>query len=98
MLVLVWPAALHLTAARGAGLLLQRVPPAFVLGIVMSEPDLLHFHAREAARLRRLLATATTPALKARLAEQAREHEQLAEALELGEAAATVSDRPTVDD
>jgi hypothetical protein len=48
----------------------------------MSEPDFLHFHAREAARYRRFLANATTPAVKARLAEQAAQHERLAEALE----------------
>jgi hypothetical protein len=48
----------------------------------MSEPDFLHFHAREAARYRRLLALATTPAVKARLAEQAAVHERLAEAME----------------
>jgi len=48
----------------------------------MSEPDLPSFHAREAARFRRLLALATTPAVKARLAEQAAVHEQIAEARE----------------
>ena len=40
------------------------------------------YHEREAARLRSLLETATTPALRARLLEQAKEHEQLAEELE----------------
>jgi hypothetical protein len=48
----------------------------------MSEPDLLHFHAREAARYRRLLANATTSAVKARLAEQAAQHERLVEGIE----------------
>jgi hypothetical protein len=51
----------------------------------MSDPDLfhlLHFHAREAARYRGLLASATTPAVRARLAEQAAQHERLAEAME----------------
>ena len=59
-------------------------PPGFCFGtrLVMSEPDFLHFHAREAARYRRFLANATTPAVKARLAEQAAQHERLAEALE----------------
>jgi hypothetical protein len=40
--------------------------------------DLVHFHEREAARLRRLLANATTPAVKARLLEEAEQHERLA--------------------
>ena len=52
--------------------------------MVMSKSEFLEFHEREAARFRRLLANVTTPALKARLIEQAREHERLAEALELG--------------
>jgi hypothetical protein len=42
-------------------------------------------HEREAARYRRLLINVTTPALKTRLTEQAREHERLAEAVEIGE-------------
>ena len=41
-------------------------------------------HEREAARYRRLLANATTPALKARLSQQVREHERLAERVEDG--------------
>ena len=52
--------------------------------MVMSKSEFLEFHEREAARFRRLLANVTTPVLKARLIEQAREHERLAEALELG--------------
>jgi hypothetical protein len=44
----------------------------------MRNSELLEFHEREAARYRRLLANVTTPALKARLAEQAQEHERLA--------------------
>jgi len=40
--------------------------------------DLRHFHEREAARLRRLLENATTPALKARLLQEAKQHEWLA--------------------
>ena len=39
-------------------------------------------HEREAARLQSLLETITTPTLRARLLEQAKEHEQLAEELE----------------
>lgn len=42
---------------------------------------LLNFYEREAARYRRLLANITTPALKARLAEQAEEHERRAKEL-----------------
>jgi hypothetical protein len=45
----------------------------------MTIPGFRNYHEREAARLRLLLAVATTPALKARLAEQAVEHERLAE-------------------
>ena len=87
-------AALHLTAARRAGLW-AGVPPGFVSGawLVMSKPDLLHFHAREAARYRRLLANATTPAVKARLAEQAAQHERLADAQER----VTGREQPTVE-
>jgi hypothetical protein len=48
----------------------------------MTESEFRNYHEREAARLRSLLAVATTPALKARLAEQAVEHERLAEELE----------------
>ena len=62
------------------------VPPfAFDGRKAMSKSELLEFHEREAARYRRLLANVTTPALKARLAEEAIEHERLAQALELGE-------------
>jgi hypothetical protein len=49
---------------------------------VMGLSKLRDYHEREAARLRSLLETATTPALRARLLEQAKEHEQLAEELE----------------
>ena len=57
-----------------------RVPPfALVDVFVMQKSELLEFHEREAARYRRLLANVTTPALRARLAEQAREHERLVE-------------------
>jgi hypothetical protein len=44
----------------------------------MRKSEVLEFHEREAARYRRLLANTTTPSLKARLAEQAEEHERLA--------------------
>jgi hypothetical protein len=46
------------------------------------QPDFLIYHEREAARLRSLIANATTPALKARLLEEAKMHEQVAEELE----------------
>jgi hypothetical protein len=48
----------------------------------MTKSEFRNYHEREAARLRLLLAVATTPALKAWLAEQAEEHERLAEELE----------------
>src|SRR5205085_4129379 len=79
-----WPAALHLTA-RSQGRGSQQEFRPLRLGIVMSEPDLIHFHAREAARFRRLLANATTPAVKARLTEQATAHERRAERMEHSE-------------
>ena len=47
----------------------------------MHKSEALEFHEGEAARYRRLLANATTPALKTRLAEQAKEHERLAKEL-----------------
>jgi hypothetical protein len=49
--------------------------------LVMRKSEALEFHEREAARYRRLLANITTPALKTRLAEQAKEHERLAKEL-----------------
>ncbi len=48
----------------------------------MNESELRNIHEREAMRLRRLIASATTPALKARLIEEAEKHEELAEQLE----------------
>jgi len=51
-------------------------------GSTMNQSEFRNYHEREAARLRSLLATATTPALKARLLEEAEKHEQLAEGLE----------------
>ena len=57
----------------------QEFPPGlFGGGKVMRKSEAIEFHEREAARCRRLLASATTPALRARLTEQAREHERLA--------------------
>jgi hypothetical protein len=50
-------------------------------GLVMRKSEVLEFHEREAARHRRLLAYVTTPSLKNRLAEQAKEHERLAKEL-----------------
>ena len=47
----------------------------------MRKSEVLEFHEREAARYRRLLANITTPSLKTRLAEQAKEHERLAKEL-----------------
>jgi hypothetical protein len=51
-------------------------------GSTMNQSEFRNYHEREAARLRSLLATATTPALKARLLEEAEKHEQLAEEFE----------------
>jgi hypothetical protein len=63
----------------------------------MRKSEFVEFHEREAARLRRLLANATTPALRARLAEQAKEHERLAGELDFGGPDAN-TDRATADD
>ena len=48
----------------------------------MNKAEFRNEHEREAIRLRRLVANATTPALKVRLLEEAEKHEQLAEQLE----------------
>ena len=53
----------------------------YVGGAKMNKSEYQEYHEREAARYRRLLASVTTPALKARLAEQAEEHERLAKEL-----------------
>ena len=45
----------------------------------MNGSEFQAYHVREAARLRRLIANTTTPAVKTRLIEQAEEHERLAE-------------------
>ena len=44
----------------------------------MRKAEFQNYHAREAAGLRCLIAVATTPAVKARLTEQAEESERLA--------------------
>jgi len=44
----------------------------------MRKAEFQNYHAREAARLRSLIASTTTPAVKARLIEQAEQHERLA--------------------
>ena len=44
----------------------------------MRKAEFQNHHARQAARLRSLIASATTPAVKARLTEQAEESERLA--------------------
>jgi hypothetical protein len=57
-------------------------------------PDFRNHHRREADRLRSLAATATTEAIKARLLEEAENHErvaQIAEDLELVEQEAVQS-------
>ena len=54
----------------------------------MNKPEFQSYHEREAARLRRLIADSTTPAMKARLIEQAEEHERFAEGVEEAEAVA----------
>jgi hypothetical protein len=48
----------------------------------MNQSEFRNYHEREAARMRSLLATATTSALKARLLKEAENHEQLAEEFE----------------
>ena len=45
----------------------------------MNKSEFRSYHEREAVRLRRLIANTTRPAVKARLIEQAEEHERLAE-------------------
>ena len=51
-------------------------------GATMNKSEFQSYHEREAARLRRLIANATTPAVRVRLMEQAHEHERLAEGFE----------------
>ena len=47
----------------------------------MKRSEFQDYHAREAARLRRLIANTTTSAVKAWLIEEAEEHERLADGL-----------------
>ena len=56
--------------------------PVLFNGATMNKAEFRNEHEREAIRLRKLVANATTPALKARLLEEAEKHEQLAEQLE----------------
>lgn len=48
----------------------------------MGVSEFRNYHEREAARLRRLIASTTTPNVKARLIQQAEEHERLADQIE----------------
>jgi len=52
----------------------------------MNKSEYQEYHEREAARLRRLIANTTTPAIRERLIEQAEEHERLAEAVDMADA------------
>jgi len=81
-------AALHLTVARaGQGFIPDGFCPVlYSPGATMKQVDFQEYHQREAARLRRLIANATTPAIKSRLMEQAEEHERLAEGVEIADA------------
>ena len=63
------------------GALKEEFRPLLPWMLVMSKSEALEFHEREAARYRRLLANITTPALKTRLAQQAKDHERLAKEL-----------------
>ena len=45
---------------------------------MLDKSEFRNYHEREVTRLRSLLETATTPALRARLLEQAEQHERLA--------------------
>jgi hypothetical protein len=48
---------------------------------MMTEREYRNYHERAAARLRSMAATATTPAVRARIIEQAEEHERMARQL-----------------
>ena len=54
----------------------------YVGGAKMNKSEDQEYHEREAARLRRLIANTTTPAIRERLIEQAEEHERLAGGIE----------------
>jgi hypothetical protein len=45
----------------------------------MNRAELRDYHEREAMRLQSLIANATTPALKARLSDEAEKHDRLAD-------------------
>ena len=60
-------------------------PVLYSPGATMKQVEFQEYHQREAARLRRLIANATTPAIKSRLMEQAEEHERLAEGGEIAD-------------
>src|SRR4051812_50183609 len=80
MLRRVWRAALHLIAGHAGRDRVAAVPPgpAGDFDTMMSRPEFLRYNEREAARLRDMLATTTTPALKARLLEAIENQERLA--------------------
>jgi hypothetical protein len=48
----------------------------------MDQSEFRTYHEREIARLRSLAASATTPALKARLLEEAEKHDRLAKGVD----------------
>src|SRR2546423_6449102 len=80
MLRRVWRAALHLIAGHAGRDRVCSSPARSRrdCDTMMSRPEFLRYNEREAARLRDMLATATTPALKARLLEAIENHERLA--------------------
>src|SRR3954454_4476754 len=80
MLRRVWRAALHLIAGHAGRDRVAAVPPgpAGITTTMMSRPEFLRYNEREAARLRDMLATTTTPALKARLLAAIENQERLA--------------------
>jgi hypothetical protein len=65
----------------------------YVGGAEMNKSDFHEYHEREAARLRRLIANTTTPAIRERLIEQAEEHERLAGRIEENADAELVGER-----
>jgi hypothetical protein len=74
-------AALRLTVAKPGRVVVGSA--GFYVGVAkMNKSDYQEYHEREAARLRRLIANATTPAVRGRLIEQAEEHERLAEGID----------------
>jgi hypothetical protein len=53
----------------------------FTVRLLMTEREFRGYHERAAARLRAVAASATTSAVRARIIEQAQEHERLARQL-----------------